>query len=121
MHFSAKKISGMWFLSKNRDNFDEFSMIFGDSFEGIFGDSFGGILEGSEEVFEEISEDSDGSEYDNVHTSRGLDSEECIGMLCRLINSISTDMGDDRELYVHIGEIRELLSLIEYVKDSEDE
>lgn len=102
MHFSAKKISGMWFLSKNRDNFDEFSMIF-------------------ERDSEEFSEDSDGSEYDNVHTSRGLDSEECIGMLCRLINSISTDMGDDRELYVHIGEIRELLSLIEYVKDSEDE
>lgn len=111
MRFSAKKISGMWFLSKNRDNFDEFSMIFEGS-EGIFGSSLG---EDSEEIFK----DSDG--YDNVHTSRGLDSEECIGMLCRLINSISTDMGDDRELYVHIGEIRELLSLIEYVKDSEDE
>lgn len=110
MHFSAKKISGMWFLSKNRDNFDEFSLIFDGDFEGDFEDS------GSS-----FEEDSDGSEYDNVHTSRGLDSEECIGMLCRLINSISTDMGDDRELYVHIGEIRELLSLIEYVKDSEDE
>ena len=103
MHFSAKKISGMWFLSKNRDNFDEFSMIF-ESFDGDFERDF---------------EDSDG--YDNVHTSRGLDDEECIGMLCRLINSISTDMRDDRELYIHIGEIRELLSLIEYVKDSEDE
>lgn len=110
MRFSAKKISGMWFLSKNRDNFDKFSMIFEDS-----GSSFGSSFE---EDFDGIS---DGSEYDNVHTSRGLDSEECIGMLCRLINSISTDMGDDRELYIHIGEIRELLSLIEYVKDSEDE
>lgn len=129
MSYGLTRKSGLWFLEKTYSDFSDENMTL--RYSERSSECLGQSSERSEQslkcsdVYGDIGE-FDSYEEESIYAgiseddlfNVGMDSEEIIGVLTEMVSRVISEIPFSLDVYAYTERARELLSLIEYVRDS---